>query len=91
MPYTKSDISKNIAKKASLPNKTAKRLLDTFVQVVVSASAKKKVKISSFGTFVRKISPSRIGRNPMTGEEFKISERYRLNLIVSNKIKEKLN
>jgi nucleoid DNA-binding protein len=91
MSFTKSDISRNIAKKTSIPNKTAKQLLDTFVQVVVSASAKKKVKISSFGTFERKISPSRIGRNPMTSEEFKISERYRLKLIVSNKIKEKLN
>jgi nucleoid DNA-binding protein len=60
MSFTKSNISRNIAKKTSIPNKTAKQLLDTFVQVVASASSKKEVKISSFGTFKKKISPSRI-------------------------------
>ena len=91
MSFTKSDIAKNIAKKTSLPNQKAKQLLDNFIQVVVSASTKRKVKISGFGTFVRKKTPSRVGRNPKTGEEFEISERSKLNLILSNKIKEKLN
>jgi DNA-binding protein HU-beta len=91
MSFTKSDISKNIAIKTSLSNKTAKQLLDTFIQVVVSASTKKKVKISNFGTFESKVTPSRVGRNPKTLEKFKISKRSKLNLIVSNKIKEQLN
>ena len=91
MSYTKSDISKNIASKSLIPNQTAKQLLDRFVQVVVSGSEKKQVKISGFGTFIRKKTPSRIGRNPKTGEEFEISKRTKLNLIISNKIKEKIN
>ena len=91
MSYTKSDIAKNIADRTSLPNQKAKQLLDKFIQVVVSASSKSQVKISGFGTFVRKKTPSRIGRNPKTGEEFGISERSKLNLILSNKIKEKIN
>ena len=91
MSYTKSDISKNIASKSLIPNQTAKQLLDRFVQVVVSGSEKKQVKISGFGTFIRKKTPSRIGRNPKTGEEFEISERSKLNLTLSNKIKEKIN
>ena len=91
MSFTKSDIAKNIARKTSLPNQKAKQLLDNFIQVVVSASTKRKVKISGFGTFVRKKTPSRVGRNPKTGEEFEISERSKLNLILSNKIKEKIN
>ncbi|MDC0454337.1 HU family DNA-binding protein [Gammaproteobacteria bacterium] len=32
-----------------------------------------------------------MGRNPKTGEEFEISERSKLNLTLSNKIKEKIN
>ena len=91
MSFTKSDIAKNIALKTSLPNQSAKQLLDKFIQVVVSASKKNSVKISGFGTFVRKKTPARIGRNPKTGEEFKISERSKLKLILSNKIKDKIN
>ena len=91
MSFTKSDIAKNIAKKALISNQSAKQLLDRFIQVVVSSSNKQQVKISGFGTFIRKETPSRIGRNPKTGEEFKISERTKLNLILSNKIKEKIN
>ena len=91
MSFTKSDIAKNITIKSSISNQSAKQLLDKFIQVVVSASSKRQVKISGFGTFVRKKTPSRIGRNPKTGEEFKISKRTKLNLILSNKIKEKIN
>ena len=91
MSYTKSDIAKNIANKTSISNQKAKQLLDRFIQVVVSDSKKRQVKISGFGTFIRKETPSRIGRNPKTGQEFEISKRTKLNLILSNKIKEKIN
>ena len=91
MSYTKSDIAKNIANKTSISNQKAKQLLDRFIQVVVSGSKKHQVKISGFGTFIKKETPSRIGRNPKTGEEFEISKRTKLNLILSNKIKEKMN
>jgi integration host factor subunit alpha len=91
MSYTKSDIAKNIANKTSISNQKAKQLLDRFIQVVVSGSKKQQVKISGFGTFIKKETPSRIGRNPKTGEEFEISKRTKLNLILSNKIKEKIN
>ena len=91
MSYTKSDIAKNIANKSSIPNQIAKQLLDRFLQVVVSASKKNSVKISGFGTFARKKTPARTGRNPKTGEEFEISERSKLSLILSNIIKDKIN
>ena len=91
MSFTKSDIAKNIAKKALISNQSAKQLLDRFIQVVVSSSNKQQVKISGFGTFARKETPARLGRNPKTGEEFEISKRTKLNLILSNKIKEKIN
>ena len=91
MSYTKSDIAKNIANKTSISNLKAKQLLDRFIQVVVSSSKKHQVKISGFGTFIKKETPSRIGRNPKTGKEYEISKRTKLNLILSNKIKEKIN
>ena len=91
MSITKNDISKNIANKTSISNQSAKQLLDRFIQVVVSSSKKQQVKISGFGTFLRKDTPLRIGRNPKTGEEFEISKRTKLKFILSNKIKEKIN
>ena len=91
MSYTKSDIAKNIANKTSISNQKAKQLLERFIQVVVSGSKKKHVKISGFGTFIRKETPARMGRNPKTGQEFEIPKRTKLNLILSNKIKEKIN
>tara|TARA_Y100000748_G_scaffold288908_1_gene274273 strand:+ start:37 stop:312 length:276 start_codon:yes stop_codon:yes gene_type:complete len=91
MTLTKSDISSNIANKTSINKQSAKELLDKFIQVVLVGSKKRKVKISGFGSFERKKTPSRIGRNPKTGEEFSISERTKLNLVLSNKIKERIN
>ena len=91
MSFTKSDIALNIALKTKTSNQSAKQLLDKFIQVVVSGSSKRQVKISGFGTFTRKKTPSRIGRNPKTAEEFKILDRSKLKLILSNKIKEKIN
>ena len=91
MSFTKSDIAKNMAIKTSTSNQSAKQLHDRFIQVVVSSSNKKHIKISGFGTFLRKKTPARIGRNPKTGEEIEISERTKLNLILSKKIKEKKN
>ncbi|MDA9112700.1 HU family DNA-binding protein [Gammaproteobacteria bacterium] len=91
MSFTKSDIAKSIAKKTSASNQSAKLLLEKFIQVVVGASITRQVKINGFATFVRKKTPSRIGRNPKTGEEFQIPERSKLSLILSNKVKRKIN
>lgn len=91
MSFTKSDIAKNIAKKTSISNQTAKELLDNFIKIIVSNSDTKLVKISRLGIFVRKKTPSRIGRNPKTGEVFEITERTKLNFRSSNKIKKKIN
>ena len=91
MSFTKSNIVNSIAKKTSLSNQSARQLLDKLIQVVVTESYVKNIKLSGFGSFQRKVTPSRVGRNPKTGEEFNISERSKLHLTVSNKVKQKLN
>jgi len=91
MTLKKSDISKNIAKKTLVSNQKAKQLLEKFIQVAVFSSYNRTVKINGFGSFKRKVTPARIGRNPKTGEEFKIPAMNKLYLIASNKVKEKLN
>jgi integration host factor subunit alpha len=91
MSLKKSDIAKNITSKISIKNSLSKDIVDSFIEIIKSESNSSDVKISNFGTFMNKVTPERIGRNPKTGKEYVISERVKLNFIVSNKVKEQLN
>jgi integration host factor subunit alpha len=91
MSLKKSDIAKNITSKISIKNSLSKDIVNSFIDMIKSESNSSDVKISNFGTFMNKVTPERIGRNPKTGEEHVISERVKLNFIVSNKVKEQLN
>ena len=91
MGLKKSDIAKNISSKASLSGSVSKELVDSFIYIIKSKSNEQDVKVAYFGTFTNKVTPQRIGRNPKTGEEHIITERVKLNFIVSNKVKDQLN
>lgn len=91
MSLKKSDIAKNITSKISIKNSLSKDIVDSFINIIKSESNSLDVKISNFGTFMNKVTPERMGRNPKTGEEHVITERVKLNFIVSNKVKEQLN
>jgi len=91
MSLKKSDISKNISSKASISGSASKELVDSFIEIIKSKSNEQDVKVANFGTFTNKVTPQRIGRNPKTGEEHIITERVKLNFIVSNKVKDQLN
>ena len=69
----------------------SKNFIDNFIQSVKQASSNKDVKIAGFGTFINKVTPQRVGRNPKTGQEHIITERVKLTFTVSNKVKEQLN
>ena len=91
MGLKKSDIAKNISSKASISGSESKELVDSFIDIIKSKSNEQDVKVANFGTFTNKVTPQRIGRNPKTGEEHIITERVKLNFIVSNKVKDQLN
>jgi integration host factor subunit alpha len=91
MSLGRIDIAKIISSKALISNATSKKLLDSFLDIVKSKSDTNDVKIANFGTFMNKVSPQRIGRNPKTGISHIITERVKLNLIVSKKVKDQLN
>ena len=91
MSLTKSDVAINIALKAPTSAKSANQIINKFIDLIISESCKKDVKVSNFGTFKRKNTPSRVGRNPKTGEEYIISEKNKLFFIVSNTIKKRIN
>ena len=91
MGLKKSDIAKNISSKASISESISKELVSSFIDIIKSNSNEQDVKVANFGTFANKVTPQRIGRNPKTGQEHIITERVKLNFIVSNKVKDQLN
>ena len=91
MSLGKKDIAINISSKAQISNKDSKRLLLSFLKLIVTHSDNKKVKISNFGTFYKRTTPKRIGRNPKTKDEFLIPQKSKLYLKTSNRIKSFLN
>lgn len=91
MSLKKSDIAKNISSKISIKSSLSKEILNSFIKIIKTKTRHSNVKIPGLGTFVYNMTPERMGRNPKTGEKHIISERARLKLIVSNKVKELLN
>ena len=91
MSLRKIDISKKISSRAQISEKQSKDIIDKFINIIKHESVSNDIKITNFGTFINKVSPQRIGRNPKTGKEYIITERVKLNLIVSNRVKAQLN
>ena len=91
MTLKKSDIAKNISSRVSIKNSMGKDIVNSFIEIIKSESYSSMVKISNFGTFINKVTPERIGRNPSTGKEYIITERVKLNFIISDKVKKQLN
>ncbi len=73
---TKKNIVNSIYMQIGFSKKIAENLLDDILNIIINNLKKhKKIKISNFGTFILRSKKSRIGRNPKTKEEKKISER----------------
>jgi nucleoid DNA-binding protein len=91
MTINKKDISKVISDNTQIPLDISLDILNTFIEIIKNNSKSKAIKISSFGSFHQKKSASRMGRNPMTKEKYRITERTKLNFKCSNKIRRILN
>ncbi|MDC1443511.1 HU family DNA-binding protein [Gammaproteobacteria bacterium] len=91
MSLGKKDISKNISTKAHISLEISEQILNTFLVLLKKNTLNTTVKISNFGTFERKVTPQRIGRNPVTKKEFVIKQRLKLAFKSSNTIKTLLN
>jgi integration host factor subunit alpha len=86
----KKDIAINITSKALFPSKLSQIFLENFLSLI-KKNKTNNIKFTNFGVFYIKNSPERVGRNPKTNEEFKISRRKKLSFKASNKVKSKLN
>lgn len=69
----KAELVDAMAKETNLTKKDVESVLNSFVNQVSGALAKKdKVQLVGFGTFETRKRAARTGRNPQTGEELKI-------------------
>ena len=90
MSLTKKDLANNISKKLGLSKKDSLVLVQQFFRALIK-NKKKHISISNFGTFVNKKTPTRIGRNPKTLQEFKIKSRQKLTFRPSDEVKQNIN
>ena len=73
---TKKDLVNLVYMQIGYSKAISENLIDEYFSLIISNLIKEnKLKISNFGTFVVREKKSRIGRNPKTKEEKKISQR----------------
>ena len=73
---TKKDLVNQVYMQIGFSKQISENLIDEFFFLIVENLKKEgKIKLSKFGTFSIRSKKSRIGRNPKTKEEKKISER----------------
>ena len=89
---TKADIVEKVYETIGFSKKEACELVElVFNELKQTLQNGEKVKISGFGNFVVRGKNERIGRNPQTGEQIKISARRVLTFRPSQVLKAMLN
>tara|TARA_B100001059_G_C17580432_1_gene449593 strand:+ start:316 stop:615 length:300 start_codon:yes stop_codon:yes gene_type:complete len=89
---TKKDLVNIVYMQIGFSKQVAESLIDEFFYLIIKNLKKeKKLKISKFGTFSIREKNSRIGRNPKTKEEKKITKRNVVLFKPSKDFKELIN
>ena len=90
--FTRNDLSNKVYQNIGFSKNISSTLIDHFFEYIVSELIKSnKIKISSFGTFKIITKKERMGRNPKTKHEAKISARKVVKFKPSMLFKNKLN
>ena len=91
MSLTKKDLSREISKNINIPSKDADKFIETFISLIKSNLPIYDIKLSNFGTFLKKNTPERIGRNPLTKKEYIIKKSVKISFKSSLKLKKLIN
>ncbi len=85
----KSDLLMILEKKFEyLPKREVERTLEKILQFFSSNLSKgNRIEIRDFGTFSTRLRKSRTGRNPSTGEEITINEKFLIHFVPGKKLK----
>ena len=89
---TKKDLVNLVYMQLGFSKNVAENLIEEFFSLIsINIKDQKKLKISKFGTFSLREKKQRIGRNPKTREEKKISKRNVILFKASKEFKELIN
>ena len=89
---TRKNLSNEIHKILGFSKNFSSKVVDDFFETLISVLIESsKIKISSFGTFKIMNKMERMGRNPKTKKEAKITSRRGITFKPSQSIKVKLN
>jgi integration host factor subunit alpha len=89
---TKADIVERVYQKIGFSKKESSELVElVFDSLKTTLEKGEKVKISGFGNFLVREKRERVGRNPQTGDQIKISARRVLTFRPSQVLKALLN
>tara|TARA_Y100001936_G_C15839829_1_gene541360 strand:+ start:232 stop:528 length:297 start_codon:yes stop_codon:yes gene_type:complete len=89
---TKKDLVNIVYMQIGFSKQISENLIEEFFSlIVINLKKEKKLKIAKFGTFSLRLKSSRIGRNPKTKEEKKISERNVVLFKAAKEFKELVN
>ena len=92
MNTTRKNLYNKIHKTLGLSKNISSRIIDDFFELFSTELInKERIKIHSFGTFQVVNKKERVGRNPKTKIEAKITARKIVKFKPSQKIKEKIN
>ena len=83
---TKIDIAKELSKKTGYSLELSKILINNLLIVLISSIKKNKLNLKNIGTFRLINKSERIGRNPITKENFVITSRKSISFITSKKL-----
>jgi len=89
---TKKDLVNLVYMQLGFSKQISENLIEEFFSLIsLNLKDQKKIKISKFGTFSLREKKQRIGRNPKTREEKKISKRNVILFKASKEFKEFIN
>ncbi len=89
---TKKDLVNILYMQIGFSKQISDTLIEEFFSLIyINLKKEKKLKIAKFGTFTIREKNSRVGRNPKTKEEKKISKRNVVLFKASNEFKEFIN
>ena len=89
---TKKDLVNLVYMQLGFSKQISENLIEEFFSLIsINLKDQKKIKISKFGTFSLREKKQRIGRNPKTREEKKISKRNVILFKASKEFKELIN
>ncbi|MEA2626850.1 MAG: DNA-binding protein HU-beta [Candidatus Binatota bacterium] len=86
---TKAQFVAKLAENAGLSKKQADTVLNEMVEMIIGQVKKgESIKIPNLGTWKKRKTSARMGRNPQTGEPIKIPARVKVRFTVAKSFKE---